>query len=104
MEATLILKSTKIFITLTSALVILTFLPTISKSSDFQTICGTPAVTGCVGFDSSADIAGRYGDRFGILPATTTPALDTTLKASGYSSLKFTIPGNSTGVMLELFH
>ena len=48
-----------------------------------------------MGFDSAADIAGTYGNNTGILSGQTTPVLDATVKASGASSLKFTIPSNS---------
>jgi hypothetical protein len=48
-----------------------------------------------VGFDSAADISGTYGDNTGILSGATTPVLDPTVKASGASSLKMTIPSNS---------
>ena len=48
-----------------------------------------------MGFDAAADIAGTYGDNSGILSGATTPVLDTAVKASGASSLKFTIPSNS---------
>jgi len=48
-----------------------------------------------VGFDSAADIAGMYGSNSGILSGATTPVLDASVKASGASSLKFTIPSNS---------
>ncbi len=49
----------------------------------------------CVSFDAAADIAGTYGNNSGILSGDTTPVLDTSVKASGNSSLKFTIPSNS---------
>jgi hypothetical protein len=48
-----------------------------------------------VGFDSATDIAGTYGNNSGILSGATTPVLDTSVKASGASSLKFTIPSLS---------
>jgi len=49
----------------------------------------------CVSFDSQSDITGTYGDIHGVLPGNSTPVLDSTIKASGNSSLKFTIPSNS---------
>lgn len=48
-----------------------------------------------MGFDAAADIAGTYGNNSGILSGATTPVLDASVKASGASSLKFTIPPNS---------
>jgi len=48
-----------------------------------------------VGFDSAADISGGQGNNSGILSGASTPMLDPTVKASGFSSLKFTIPTNS---------
>ena len=48
-----------------------------------------------MGFDAAGDITGTYGNNSGILSGASTPALDTTVKASGTSSLKFTIPSNS---------
>ncbi|GAB4468898.1 MAG: hypothetical protein OHK0044_10670 [Burkholderiaceae bacterium] len=61
----------------------------------------------CIGFDSDADFnrgsggtAGAWGQNFGILPPWGTSdysraTRDTTVKASGDSSLRFTIPTNS---------
>src|SRR5688572_13138823 len=63
--------------------------------ADFASRCADPAVIKCVGFDAAADISGTYGDRSGILSGATTPVLDSAVKASGPSSLKFTIPSNS---------
>jgi hypothetical protein len=48
-----------------------------------------------VGFDSAAEIAGQWGDNTGITSGASTPVLDTSVKASGASSLKMTIPSNS---------
>jgi hypothetical protein len=49
-----------------------------------------------VSFDSAADITGtRFGDNSGIFSGAARPELDATVKASGASSLKFTIPSNS---------
>jgi hypothetical protein len=63
---------------------------------DFATRCTQPGVLRCVGFESAADIAGTYGDPTGILNDGAAPmALDTTIKASGNSSLKMTVPSNS---------
>jgi hypothetical protein len=48
-----------------------------------------------VGFDTASDLAGTFGDNSGSLSGASTPVLDPTIKASGASSLKFTIPSNS---------
>jgi hypothetical protein len=69
--------------------------PSGSGSADFQARCAMPGVLKCVGFDSQADITGTYGDNHGILPGAATPSLDSTVKASGSSAIKFTIPSNS---------
>jgi len=66
-----------------------------SGPTDFQVRCGSPGVIRCVGFDSPADIVGKYGDNSGILVGATRPVLDTAIKASGESSLKFTVPSKS---------
>jgi hypothetical protein len=55
----------------------------------------------CVGFDSAADIPnGNFGANFGIFPssgnASIMPTLDTTIMASGASSLRLTVPANSS--------
>jgi len=63
-----------------------------ASSADYQTRCSAPGVVRCVGFDSPSDITGKWGDNSGILSGATTPMLDSTVKASGNSSLKFTIP------------
>jgi len=70
-------------------------LPSKASGNDFQTRCSNPNVTKCVGFDSPSDISGSWGDISGILSGATTPTLDSTVKASGTSALKFTIPSNS---------
>jgi hypothetical protein len=67
----------------------------IAGGQDFATRCAQPGVVKCVGFDTASDIAGVFGNNSGILPGETTPTLDGTVKASGNSSLKFTIPSNS---------
>jgi hypothetical protein len=69
--------------------------PPLPPGAPFATRCAQPGVVKCVGFDSAADIAGGYGDNSGIFSGTTTPALDPTTKASGNSSLKFTLPAVS---------
>ena len=65
------------------------------SSANFTTRCSQAGVLKCVGFDAPADISGTYGDNQGILSGATTPTLDTTVRASGASSLKMTIPSNS---------
>ena len=74
---------------------------------DFTTRCAQPGVIKCVGFDSDSDFnigsggtGGAYGLNSGIFPPSgttdfTRATRDTTVKASGSSSLKFTIPANS---------
>jgi hypothetical protein len=64
-------------------------------SSDFQTRCAAPDVIKCVGFDQPSEIGGTYGDTSGTLPGNARPEIDPSVKASGNSSLKFTIPSNS---------
>jgi chitodextrinase len=66
-----------------------------TADQNFAQRCNSPGVIKCVTFDSSSDLAGTYGDPFGILPGDSTPVLDSTVKASGNSSIKFTIPSNS---------
>lgn len=67
-----------------------------SGGSTFQTRCAAPGVIRCVGFDSPADISGVYGNPTGILPGSLgSPTLDTTVMASGASSLKMTIPSTT---------
>lgn len=67
------------------------------RGLQFQARCAQPGVIRCVSFDSAADFAGRYGDVSGIQPAgdEIRATRDTSQKASGTSSLKFTIPSNS---------
>lgn len=63
--------------------------------ADFGARCAAAGVIRCVGFDEKSDIAGEYGDRHGIMPGAAIPQLDSTIKASGNSSLRFTIPSRS---------
>jgi hypothetical protein len=70
-------------------------LPREDSRSSFQNRCKDPAVIRCVGFDSIADIAGAYGDNSGIMEGAARPSLDTLVKSSGNSSLKFTVPARS---------
>lgn len=62
---------------------------------DFNRRCASPAVIKCVGFDDAAAIDGRTAPNSGIRVGAAKPALDSAIKASGRSSLKFTIPTNS---------
>jgi len=74
---------------------------------DFATRCAQPGVVKCVGFDDPSDFNtgsggtnGAYGFNSGIIPPFgtsdyTRATRDTTVKASGNSALKFTIPANS---------
>ena len=74
---------------------------------DFATRCAQPGVLKCIAFDSPADLNtgtggtnGAFGQSAGILPPYgtsnyTLATLDTTIKASGNGSLRFTIPPNS---------
>ena len=72
-----------------------------ASTADFVTRCQGSGVVRCIGFDSSADVpdGNVSGANFGTVPSsgdpTVRPTLDTTVKASGASSLKFTIPANS---------
>jgi hypothetical protein len=69
--------------------------PTPTPGSDFQARCSDSGVIRCVDFDQPADIAGTYGDNHGTLAGAAVPSLDANQKASGASSLMFTIPSNS---------
>jgi chitodextrinase len=70
--------------------------PPPSESSDFETRCSQPGVLKCVSFDSSTQIAWTYGSVSGVFAGTSSnPTIDTSEKASGNGSLKFTIPSNS---------
>lgn len=73
----------------------------------FQDRCAQSGVIKCVGFDNASDFnigsggtAGAYGQNSGIYPASgtsdyTRAAMDTSVKASGSGSLRFTIPSNT---------
>lgn len=63
--------------------------------SDFTTRCQAAGVVRCVGFDQASDIAGSYGSNTGITSGATTPTLDSTIKASGNSSVKFAVPASA---------
>ena len=75
-----------------------------SAESDFVARCAQPGVVRCIGFDGSGDFSpgsggynGAFGFNSGILPPSGTEDYmravpDTSLKSSGASSLRFTIP------------
>jgi hypothetical protein len=68
--------------------------------SDFATRCALPGVLKCVSFDSAADFpVWKFGLSFGLSngPTGNGPVLDTTVKASGNGSLRFTIPAGQVG-------
>jgi hypothetical protein len=71
--------------------------PPLVGSSEFQTRCAQPGVIRCVGFDQASDISNtQWGANTGIdVGGASVPILDSSIKASGNSSLKFTIPSNS---------
>lgn len=76
-------------------------------SDDFARRCAQPGVVKCVGFDDASDFAngvggttGPYGQNAGIFAPSGTSdysraSQDVDIKASGKSSLKFTIPSKS---------
>jgi hypothetical protein len=57
--------------------------------SDFLTRRTSPGVLRYFDFNDASQIDGVYGDNFGITTGAGTVALDSTVKASGASSLKF---------------
>jgi hypothetical protein len=66
--------------------------------SDFTTRCAAAGVIFCEGFESTAAFAKGDGAEgpVGInILGTTSPTIDTTIKASGAGSLKLTVPANS---------
>jgi hypothetical protein len=65
------------------------------STADFERRCAQPGVVRCVGFDNAGVIKGTYGQPSGIMRGAAEPAIDTSVKASGAGSLKFTIPSNS---------
>lgn len=69
--------------------------PPAAAALDFNKRCKQPGVIKCVGFDQPGDIAGRFGQPSGIAKGASEPMLDGAVKASGDSSLKFTIPSQS---------
>jgi hypothetical protein len=81
---------------------------TAASAADFQTRCAASGVVKCVNFDTDTDFSvgrggqqGAWGSRFGLLPRYGTTdysraTRDTAQAASGASSLRFTIPSNSS--------
>lgn len=79
-----------------------------ATSNDFATVCAEASVVKCVAFDTDADFShgnggtqGAWGARSGILPPSGTSDYsrairDTSVAASGASSLRFTIPSNTS--------
>jgi hypothetical protein len=65
------------------------------RTADFERRCAHADVVRCVGFDHPRAIEGNERQPSGIIKGAADPTLDTTVKASGASSLKFTIPSNS---------
>jgi hypothetical protein len=65
--------------------------------SDWTTRSTAPGVIRSFGFNSSADLGGVYGANYGTTAGTGSVGLDTSVKASGASSLRFdlTTSGNS---------
>lgn len=68
---------------------------TAAAALDFKNRCAQPGVIKCVGFDRASDIGGRYPQPSGIMIGASEPVLDSRVKASGESALKFTIPSQS---------
>ena len=66
-----------------------------AAATDFVRRCTQPGVIRCVGFDDSVALKGPHGRVAGITAGAAEPTLDTAVKASGASSLKFTIPSKS---------
>lgn len=65
-------------------------------TADFEARCAAAGVVRCVGFDAPSDLAGGFGDNHGTDSGNAAPELDLTQKASGQSSIRFTIPSNSS--------
>lgn len=66
-----------------------------SAAGSFAERCAAPGVVRCVGFESSTELQGQYGDNSGLLVGTVAAVIDNSVVASGSGSLKFTIPSNS---------
>lgn len=67
------------------------------ERSDFVARCNAPGVARCFGFDSASEMIANPKGNFGLRPNHDgrTPEIDTTVRASGAGSLKFTIPSNT---------
>src|SRR5215467_3653513 len=85
-----------------SSLFEMSALPT--GAATFAERCAQPGVVKCVGFDSAADLGDPTGDNYGknsgiMMNAgqenPVLPVIDSSQKASGNGSLKFTIPSLS---------
>lgn len=64
----------------------------LGHDADFKSRCHTPGVIRCIDFDSRSEIAGHTNpDASGVY----SPAIDTTVSASGRGSMKFTVPSFS---------
>ena len=73
-------------------------------AADFATRCSEPGVVKCVGFDQPQEIEGGWGDNHGSLSTTSdSPAIDTTVTASGQGALKFTTHWNSSSMGGDYF-
>src|SRR5690606_9054530 len=70
-----------------------------APAADFATRCAATGVIKCVGFDSAADLVGQSGSNAGTIPREggPPPSIDTSIKASGAGSLRFSIPAGSPG-------
>ena len=78
----------------------------LSADSDFAARCAAPGVLRCVDFDTAAWLARAHpldqecwGCDFGVMSnnfLSNVPTIDTTVKASGAGSMKFTIPVGAT--------
>ena len=69
-------------------------------SADFQTRCSAPGVLVCEGFDDASDFVQPSWPGIGLYPSNGCPnvaARDTSVVASGTSSLRMNIVGGSTG-------
>jgi hypothetical protein len=67
--------------------------------SDFLTRRTSPGVLRYFDFNDASQIDGEYGDNYGVVPGAGDLALDTSVKASGTSSLRFDLEagGHATG-------
>jgi hypothetical protein len=63
-----------------------------AEELDFDRRCSAPEVVRCIGFDDHASIEGGRAGISGLTNGATRAILDSEIKASGASSLKFSIP------------